>query len=157
MTKAILVEDMGGYYNIHPNAEPEDWQEVRYEADDVQWIEGLWGWQPWRNAYRVTIGEQGDPGRHTLTYFVAGGRPDYTRYVHQYQRDGETWYAVAEWDQDRGQYICPLDRTDAKLTGCFAKSARRPWGVDHYRDRRRALRRARYLFGPESDPDFLRD
>lgn len=73
---------------------------------------------------------------------------DFTQYVHEFvhPRHGTVGYAVAKWDPDRGQYVRPLDKTEAELTGCSAEFARQPWGVQYYTDRKRALRRARYLF-----------
>lgn len=77
---------------------------------------------------------------------------DYTKYVHEYEDSkGRKRYTVAEWDQERGQYIAPLDKRTAELTGCFAEFARKPEGIGGYLDRQKALRRARYLFGPHQD------
>ena len=72
---------------------------------------------------------------------------DYTQYVHEFELNGRTCYAVAEWCPKRGQYIRPFDKTEAAVTGCSAEFARKPYGVQYYGDRSRALRRARYLFG----------
>ena len=74
---------------------------------------------------------------------------DYTQFVHEFDHHGETRYAVGRWDPERGQYIRPLDRIEARLTGCSAEFAQKPAGVQHFADRKRALRRARYLFAPE--------
>ena len=77
-------------------------------------------------------------------------RRNFTQYVHEYtSRAGQVWYAVAEWSQERGQYYAPLDHSTAELTGCTGKFCRSldGGGMDSYRDRRRALSRARYLFG----------
>lgn len=74
---------------------------------------------------------------------------DYTKYVHEYtDRKGVTRYAVAEWNQESGQYTCPLDMRTYKLTGCHSEFARTPAGIGGYTSRAKALRRARYLFQP---------
>ncbi len=71
----------------------------------------------------------------------------YTQFVHEYgDRNGNTRYAVGEWDQERGQYYADLDATTAKLTGCSGQFANRPAGMDNYPTRKQALSRARYLF-----------
>lgn len=75
-------------------------------------------------------------------------RRNYTQYVHEFvDRYGQTRYAVAEWDQERGQYIRPFDRSEARLTGASAEFARTLSGVQHLPTRKQALARARYLFG----------
>jgi len=77
---------------------------------------------------------------------------DFTQYVHEYwsERTDSTRYAVAEWNPERAQFFAPLDSTTAKLTGCSGKFCRKlPGGMDTYPTRTQALRRARYLFGPE--------
>ena len=75
-------------------------------------------------------------------------KADYTQYVHEFtDEQNRTRYAVGEWDADRGQYTAPLDATTARLTGCSGRFARLPEGMEYYKSRRRALRRARYLFG----------
>jgi len=73
---------------------------------------------------------------------------DFTQYVHEYENAiGETRYAVGEWFQERGQYICPHGAHTAKLTGCSGSFAQTAAGLpDTYESRGRALRRARYLF-----------
>ena len=72
---------------------------------------------------------------------------DFTQYVHKFELDnGEIRYAVAEWYPGKGQYIRPFDDTEAKLTGCSAEFARKPCGVQYYASRKKALRRARYLY-----------
>ena len=74
-------------------------------------------------------------------------RPNYTQFVHEFiGKDGNIWFAVGEWDQERGQYTAPLDASTAKLTGCGGQFAQRPQGMDHYPTRKQALSRARYLF-----------
>lgn len=62
--RCILVNRDGARYEIHPNADPEAWDDVLAEADQVTKLDGLAGWGGWRRAYRVTI------GRDELTYFV---------------------------------------------------------------------------------------
>lgn len=78
---------------------------------------------------------------------------NYAQYVHEYTgHDGDSRWAVGRWDQRRGQFIRPFDHTEAQATGCFAEYGRRPQAMQSYATRRQALRRARYLFGPESVP-----
>jgi len=77
-------------------------------------------------------------------------RNSYTQYVHEYYTDQGTRFAVARWDQERGQYIRPFDATEAKITGCSAEFARKPGGVQNYSSKTKALRRARYLFAPKT-------
>ncbi len=60
----IMVRENRGLYEIHPNAKPESWDEVRAIADSVERIESLVGWEPWTAAYRVHW------ERNTSTYFV---------------------------------------------------------------------------------------
>lgn len=77
---------------------------------------------------------------------------DYTQYVHEFVNErGETRYAVAEWNQQAGQYQRPLTAKVAKLTGCFAEFCRNLNYFGGYVERKDALRRARYLFGPSND------
>lgn len=72
---------------------------------------------------------------------------DYTKYVHEFTDDqGRTRYAVAEYIEANGQYIRTFDKGERRLTGGSAEFARKPGGVQNYADRRRALRRARYLY-----------
>ena len=81
-------------------------------------------------------------------------RADYTRYVHEYiDKQGRTRYAVAEWVEEAGQYQAPLDKRTAKLTGAHTEFARRPEGFGGYLSRKKALRRARYLFGEMDNDD----
>lgn len=76
-------------------------------------------------------------------------RMDYTQYVHEFEdAKGRTRYAVARWDEEKGQYIRPFDEGERIDTGCFAEFARTPSGVQSFTSRERALRRARYLFRP---------
>lgn len=73
---------------------------------------------------------------------------DFTKYVHEFVDDkGVTRYGVAQWDEKAGQFVCPLDKRTAQLTGCFAEFARSIKGLGGYTSRAQALRRARYLFG----------
>lgn len=81
-------------------------------------------------------------------------KADYTQYVHEYtDKHGKTRYAVGEWNEQSGQYTCPLDKRTAELTGCFAEFAKTPAGLGGYLSRAKALRRARYLFGEDSRRD----
>lgn len=77
-------------------------------------------------------------------------KQDYTQYVHEFtDKNGVTRYAVGEWNQEHAQYTCPLSSRDAKLTGCHTEFAKKPAGLGGYLTRAKALRRARYLFGPD--------
>lgn len=79
---------------------------------------------------------------------------DYTQYVHEFENErGETRYAVAEWNEQAGQYQRPLTAQAARATGCFAEFCRNLNYFGGYVDRQRALRRARYLFGNERDDE----
>lgn len=79
---------------------------------------------------------------------------DYTQYVHEFvNENGETRYAVAEWNEQAGQYQRPLTRHDAELTGCSAEFCKNLNYFGGYIDRARALRRARYLFGQENEDE----
>lgn len=79
---------------------------------------------------------------------------DYTRFVHEFaDEQGNKRYAVAEYDELRGQYTAPLDSKTRKLTGCYAEYARTPAGLGGYATRRQALQRARRLFGYIYDQD----
>ena len=82
---------------------------------------------------------------------------DFTQYVHEYDSillPGQIRYAVGEWRQEAGEYIRPLDKTEAVLTGCGWEFAKRPSGLQSFPTRRQALRRARYLFY-EQDKEFM--
>jgi hypothetical protein len=80
-------------------------------------------------------------------------KQDFTQYVHEYKtKNGKTLYAVGVWNQESGQYTCPMDSRTAKLTGCFAYFSRTPSGLGGgagYKTKKEALRRARYLFAPD--------
>lgn len=72
----------------------------------------------------------------------------YDQYVHEYtDKSGKTRYAVAEWNERQGEYIAPLDKRTRELTGCSAEFSKTPEGLGGYLSKRKALRRARYLFG----------
>ena len=74
-------------------------------------------------------------------------KKDFTQYVHEFTTDnGKTRYAVGQWHQDKGQYTRPFDKSEAKLTGCSAEFARKPQGIQSFASRKKALRRARYLY-----------
>lgn len=84
----------------------------------------------------------------TRRYDTPTGRMDWTQFVHEFVDDnGQTRYAVAEWDEERGQYVRPFDASEYKLTGCSKEFAKRPGGVQSFKSRKQALARARYLFG----------
>lgn len=67
VVRAIMVTEDNGVYQIHPNAEPEDWGEVQLNAEHVTHIESLVGWAPYTSAYRVTIHKL----QPDIFYFVA--------------------------------------------------------------------------------------
>ena len=69
---------------------------------------------------------------------------DFTKYVHEFESSG-TRHAVGV--HDKYGYTCSHDTTTVKLTGCSASFAQTPAGLpDTYTSRRKALRRARYLY-----------
>lgn len=75
------------------------------------------------------------------------GKRDFTQYVYEFtDKSGHTRYAVAQWFPDTGQYIRPFDQAEIKAAGCTAEFARSPSGIQSYHSRKKALRRARYLF-----------
>jgi len=75
---------------------------------------------------------------------------DYTRFVHKFEHNDKTLFAVGQWSQDRAQYTVPHDHTTYLLTGCSASFAKKPAGLpDRYSSRQAALRRARYLFADQ--------
>jgi len=77
---------------------------------------------------------------------------DFTQYVHEFtDKNGQIRYAVAEWNEQNAQYNRPLDKRTAELTGCYAEFSKELWYLGGYKTRRQALRRARYLFGNETD------
>ena len=74
-------------------------------------------------------------------------RRSFTKYVHEYEtRDGSQRFAVGEWSDRNAQYTRPFDATEYRLTGCSAELSRTPSGLQSFRTRRQALRRARYLY-----------
>ena len=78
----------------------------------------------------------------------------YTQYVHEFTNErGETRYAVAEWDEKSGEYTRPLTHQQAQATGCFAEFCHNLNYFGGYKTRKEALRRARYLFGQDSQED----
>jgi len=83
----------------------------------------------------------------------------YAPYVHEYHdNQGRPWYAVGQYHPSRGQYTRPLDSRERRRTGCSAEFARTPAGMQSYRTRAQALRRARTLFSDaigDSYPDDL--
>lgn len=77
---------------------------------------------------------------------------DFTQYIHEFvDDDGKTRYAVGVWNPQSGQFTAPLDARTRKLTGCFAEFSGSAKGLGGYLSRKEALRRARYLFGNESE------
>jgi len=73
---------------------------------------------------------------------------NFTQFLHEFtDANGVTRWAVARWNPDSGQYTCPMDARERAITGCSAFFAKTPAGIGGYTDRRKALRRARYLFG----------
>lgn len=72
---------------------------------------------------------------------------DYTKYIHEFEdKNGKIRFAVAEWNEQSAEFICPLDKRTQQLTGCYAKFSKTPSGLGGYITRTQALRRARYLF-----------
>jgi len=80
----------------------------------------------------------------------------FDKYVFEFTgENGKTYFAVGEWNQERGQFTCPLDAHTQDLTGCFAQFARTAAGLGAYSaNRQKALRRARYLFGQRSNGEW---
>lgn len=73
---------------------------------------------------------------------------NFTQYIHEFtDKNGQNRYAVAEWNEQTAEYIRPLDKRSAELTGCYAEFSKDPQYFGGYKTRRQALRRARYLFG----------
>lgn len=68
--------------------------------------------------------------------------------VHEYTNEqGEMRWAVGVWDQNAGQYTCPLDAETRKLTGCYAEFSREVDGMGSYEAKRAACRHALTLYG----------
>ncbi len=61
---SIMVIENKGQYQIHPNADPEVWQDVLDAADNVEFIESLLGWGDYKSAYKITA------DKNTQWYFV---------------------------------------------------------------------------------------
>jgi hypothetical protein len=81
-------------------------------------------------------------------------RKIYDRYIHEYtDSHGITRYAVAEWDQERGQYTRPTSKRTYKLSGCYAEFSRTVSYFGGWLTRRQALREARYLYGSNEERD----
>lgn len=79
-------------------------------------------------------------------------RPNYGQYVHPFETAaGLVRFAVARWDPDRNQFIRPFDRTENGLTGCSAEFTKKASAMQNFPTYEQAVRRARYLFGPESE------
>jgi hypothetical protein len=77
---------------------------------------------------------------------MKGEKMDFTQYVHEFEREGKTRYAVGQWDDKHAQYWRPFDYNEGELTGCSGEFARQASAMQSYPTRRQALRRARYLF-----------
>lgn len=60
--------------------------------------------------------------------------PEYVANVHEIEPGV---FGIGHWVQSAGQYHCPLDRRQAKLTGCVAEYSSKPIG-------RMTLTKARY-------------
>jgi len=76
----------------------------------------------------------------------------YGQYVHEFvNKNGQTRYTIAAWNEDNGQYEYPMSKKERELTGCHTYVARSVKGiasfVGSYVSRSKALRRARYVFG----------
>jgi Arc/MetJ-type ribon-helix-helix transcriptional regulator len=79
---------------------------------------------------------------------------DYTQYVHKFTDASDNIrYAVGEWSDKNAQFTRPLDKRERELTGGFAEFSRTAAGLGGYRNRQKALRRARYLYGPDKMPE----
>ena len=75
-------------------------------------------------------------------------RRDFTHFVHEYMDDrGVTRYGVAKWDEKRKLYLRPTGSVTRRLTGVYADLFRDVRQLEGYTCRKKALRRARYLFG----------
>lgn len=75
----------------------------------------------------------------------------YAQYVHP---DGEGWFFVGEWSQERAQWSCPLTKTDARRTGCGSAFWRRPSAAQYiFKTRKRARDFARRLYRVEDCRD----
>lgn len=75
-------------------------------------------------------------------------RPIYNSYIHEYtDKQGRKRFAVAEWDERNRRFVVRLDRRDAEIIGYTVFFADRVEDVGGYLDRRKALRRARYVYG----------
>jgi hypothetical protein len=73
---------------------------------------------------------------------------DYAQFVHEFRnKNGEVRFAVARWDEERGQYTRPLSQRDIKLTGCSEEYTKKISTFGGYPTRCQARRRARYVFG----------
>lgn len=81
-------------------------------------------------------------------------RKIFDRYIWEYtDKHGITRYAVAEWNQEHGQFTRPTSARTYKLSGCYAEYS---GSVDYFGGwltRRQALREARYLYGEHKDTD----
>lgn len=76
----------------------------------------------------------------------------YTQYVHEFtDKNGRTRWAVAQWDEEKGQYFRPYDHSEAKLTGGSGEVSRFASAMQSYPTRKRALARARYLFHEDEE------
>lgn len=75
----------------------------------------------------------------------------YEEYLHEWTDDaGKTWYAVARWVQEQGEYQRPLTPAERRAAGAgmFGTMSRNVQTMGKF-TRSQALRRARLLYGPK--------
>jgi hypothetical protein len=84
------------------------------------------------------------------------GKDIYSKYVHEFiDQTGSTRYAVAEYNGKT--YSRPADRRSIELTGSRVESTASIEMFGGYLSKRKALRRARYLFSDPYCVDQLRE
>ena len=72
---------------------------------------------------------------------------NFTKYVHEYERNGKTFYAVAEWVERAAQYQWPLRESARKASGASRGCSRYASASDwRYKSRKSALSAARRLY-----------
>ncbi len=88
--QAIMVTENKGQYSIHPNAEPENWHDVLGAADNVEFVESLLGWEDYKAAYIVTVGE------NKIWYFSEQDYSTNAIWILAGLVEGDTYEAVQE-------------------------------------------------------------
>ena len=77
---------------------------------------------------------------------------DYSQFIHEWETEsGSPRFAVGEWMDRQGQYLRVFDATERQATGCWAEFSS---GMQSFRTRRQALRRARWLYY-EQDREWI--